>query len=163
MRLFVLLFAMVIGITAGGFAMIETLSLEDMTASAEAIAVATLVKSDATDGEQGVKKLANTLEIGEVLKGGLKAGEKIVIRTIDGFEDEPVFDPRTRYMLFLQKSPDGGYSTVNLVQGAWPMDQNGAFLGMGMGTKRDALEKAIKATMDKKPSAKPASDSGSLL
>jgi len=163
MRIFAVLLAMILGMTVGGYAMIQTLSLEDLTASAEVIAVATLVKSDQLGEEQGFKKLANILEIGEVLKGSLKKGDKVTIQTLAGFEDEPVFDPRTRYMLFLQKNAAGAWTTVNLVQGAWPMEPNGNFLGMGTGTKRDALEKAIKATMGKQPSAKPASDSDSLL
>lgn len=163
MRIFAMLFAMILGITVGGYAMIETLSLEDLTASAEVIAVATLVKSDQLGEDKGFKKLANTLEIGEVLKGALKKGEKVTIQTLAGFEDEPMFDPRTRYMLFLHKNDSGAYTTVNLVQGAWPIDPNGKFLGMGTGTQRDALDKAIKDTMGKKPAAKSASDSESLL
>ena len=167
MRIVVVLLAMILGMTVGGYAMIETLSLEDLTASAEVVAVATLVKADQAGEEKGFKKVSNTLEIGEVLKGGLAKGEKITIRTLAGFEDEPVFEPRIRYLLFLQKNADGAYATVNLVQGAWPISPDGKFLGMGTGTGREALEKAIKATLGRKPSEKPsgqpASGSGDSL
>jgi hypothetical protein len=137
----------------GGYAMIMTLPLEELAGEAEIIAVGTLkITTKLPKDKDGWVKIQNTVTLSEVLKGSAKAGDEVVVETLEGMEDMPVFEPRNRFILFLNKSPNGpGYVTTNLIQGYWPMDTDGKFAGMGLGVTMEQLKKA----MEKGPAPKP--------
>ncbi len=142
------LLVILLGITFGGHAMIITLPLEELTAQADLVAVVK-VASTATAAQCAPgSKVATTLTIDETLKGEKKGDGSIVIETIAGFEDSPVFDTTRKYLVFLKKTATGQYESVNFVQGVWPVADNGAFEGMGTFTTRDQLLAALAASKD---------------
>ena len=148
-------------LVTGGYAMIQTITLEELTTEAEIIGIATLkISNKMPIDKDGVVKIQSTIVFSEVLKGEVKSGDEVVIETSEGFEDMPLLEPRNRFIVFLNKAPNGNvYLTTNLIQGYWPLDKDGKPLGMGLGTTKAQLEEAIKKTKDQKPSQKtPGSD-----
>ncbi|MFZ2955776.1 MAG: hypothetical protein WA705_02625 [Candidatus Ozemobacteraceae bacterium] len=145
-------------IPIGGSAMIATLSLDDLIINSDVIVTLTLKTSkEAPKSSEGFTKIINTLSVGEVLKGDLKPQSDIIVETISGFEDSPVFEPRARYLVFLKKTTTPNlFDVTNFVQGCWPMDPSGKLLGMGTGITRTQVEVKIIETRNKKP-APPAS------
>ncbi|HNV70006.1 MAG TPA: hypothetical protein PKO06_09925 [Candidatus Ozemobacteraceae bacterium] len=134
--------------------MIATMTLDELTIRAEVIAYASVkTTEDAGESEPGMKLMKTHLQITNVLKGAVKVGDIVEITTVKGMEDEPEFLPKGNYLLLLKKNAAGEYQTVNLIQGAWPVDNNGMFAGLGLGTTPDQLKKSIAATKDKMPPA----------
>jgi len=151
-------------VVTGGFAMIQTISLEELTAEAEIIGIATLkISNKMPKDKDGFVKIQSTVVLSEVLKGEAKTGDEVIIETIEGIEDMPLLEPRNRFIVFLNKAPNGNvYLTTNLIQGYWPLDKDGKPLGMGLGTTKAQLEEAIKKTKDQKPTKTPSSDAPSF-
>ena len=139
------LILLLVTISIGGFAMIETLSLEQLAAESDLIVQATVLGVKETGKTpEGVEICANLAEISEVLKGELAIGEKIKIKTFPGFEDGVKLIQRNQYILFLQKK-DNYYMVTNSVQGCWGIDEKGNFTGMGTGKSLTEVKKAIAA------------------
>lgn len=145
---------LVFAVPTGGFAMIATYTLDELTIRSEIIAYGMLKEAkDAGKEEDGLKKLENIIEIADVLKGENLKGKTVAIPTITGLEDQPEFAPRVKYLLFLKKIGEGSYETVNFLQGAWPVDPSGMFSGLGLGVTPDQLKRSIEATRGKAPPA----------
>jgi hypothetical protein len=145
---------LLLSFSTGGFARIETLSLDDLVIQSDVIAIATLKNAEKMpkDEKDGFTRIKNTVSLSLILKGEAKTVEDIVIETIDGIEDEPVFEPRVRFILFLQKNPTSGiWHTTNLIQGFWILDKDENPLGMGLGTSKAQLEQVILKTRGQKP------------
>lgn len=139
-------------IATGAFAMISTLSLDDLVIQSDLIVKVTVAAtSEVTiDGASGVT-LETLADVGEVLKGS-EESKRIKIFTTKGAEDQPNFKDGQRALLFLQNSPlADGYVVTNLIQGWWPMDESDAFLAMGTGTAMSELTEAIARNKDKVP------------
>ncbi|MBF0501639.1 MAG: hypothetical protein HQM09_15980 [Candidatus Riflebacteria bacterium] len=152
--------ACIIFIPIGGYAMIATLSLDNLVINSDSVVTVTLkTKTEGGKDAKGFANLANTLTVLESLKGNIKPGTDIVIETISGFEDSPVFEPRMQFLVFLQKIETatstkevaGHFKVTNFVQGCWPIDHSGKLLGMGTGTTRAQVEAKIVETRGKKP------------
>jgi len=138
---------------SGGWAMIQTLSLEDLVIEADVIGMATLkvINKGKADKNLGTK-VENTIVLSEVWKGGVKVNSEAVIETIEGMEDQPIFDPKGKFIVFLKKVPDSErYQTVNLIQGCWPLDKEGKPMGMGLGTSIEKIKEVIQKTAGQKP------------
>lgn len=132
-------------ITLGGHAMIETLSLEQLASESDLIvSVRMLGVKETGKTPEGVEIQANLAEIAATHKGELKVGDKIKIKTFPGFEDGVSFTENKSYLLFLQKQ-DSYYIVTNSVQGTWEVDENGSFMGMGTGKTLQDVKKAIEA------------------
>ncbi len=147
--LFVVLFSFV---STGGYAMIATMTLDELTVRAEIIAYAEVAGiQEMIDPDTKQAAVKTDLRLTNVLKGPLKSGDHVMLRREKGMEDEPQFSEKGTYLLFLKKNAAGDYETVNLVQGAWPVDNNGMYAGLGLGTTPDQLKRSIEATKDKVP------------
>jgi len=129
----------------GGYAMIETLSIEQLTAISDLVVSAKLIGVKETGKTpEGVNICANLAEITEVFKGELPVGEKIKIKTFPGFEDGVKFSEGKKYLLFLQKQ-ENHFIVTNSVQGSWEIDEQGKFMGMGTGKTIEEVKKAVTA------------------
>lgn len=132
-------------LTIGGHAMIETLTLEDLAQGADLIVKGT-IKGIKSAGKipEGPEVIACLLEAGEVFKGDGKSGDNLKIKNYRGIEDMPEFKEGSQYLLFLKKV-ESHFEIVNGVQGSWPVDENGKFLGMGTDITVERLKTAITA------------------
>lgn len=134
-------------------AMIRTLSLSDLVKQSELIVLAKVEKVGEIDqSAKGLSTVKNVLLTEKVLKGTWDQREPLVVMTLQGaagggvgsIEDQVEFPPKGfRVVVFLKKNTTGGWETVNLVQGIWPMKDQKP-MGMGLGTTLEQLEKAIK-------------------
>ena len=153
MKYFILA-AICLGILAtGAYAMIETLSLEDLAARSEFIVsvrvvgiekVARTAQNNAlyADVPEELVLMSNQFEVSASHKGALVHGDGLIVETWAGFEDSPVMVPGGSYLLFLVKS-ENGYMVVNGPQGCWPIEADGSFSGMGLDISLDQLKSAI--------------------
>ena len=132
-------------LTIGGHAMIETLTLEDLSHGADMIVRGT-IKGIKSAGKipEGPEALACLFETVEVFKGNSKSGDNLKIKNYRGIEDAPEFKEGGQYLLFLKKV-ESHFEIVNGVQGSWPVDENGKFLGMGTDISIERLKTAITA------------------
>ena len=141
-------------LSTGVHAMIETLNLDELVGRSELIvtgkvmAIKPLPRTPETaaiyaDLPEQLSFLDNEIEVVESCKGSLKAGEKLNIRTLSGFEDSSAFAADRTYMLFLA-TRDGQYEVVNSPQGCWPVEEDGKFGGMGFETTMEQVRAAIK-------------------
>ena len=132
-------------LTIGGHAMIETLTLEDLSHGADMIVRGT-IKGIKSAGKipEGPEVLACLFETVEVFKGNSKSGDNLKIKNYRGIEDAPEFKEGGQYLLFLKKV-ESHFEIVNGVQGSWPVDENGKFLGMGTDISIERLKTAIAA------------------
>lgn len=146
--------AICLGILAtGAYAMIETLSLEDLAAKSEFIVsvrvvgiekVARTAQNNAryADVPEELVLMSNQFEVSASHKGSLVHGDGLIVETWAGFEDSPVMVPGGSYLLFLVKG-ENGYMVVNGPQGCWPIETDGSFSGMGLDISLDQLKSAI--------------------
>jgi len=141
-------------LSTGVHAMIETLNLDELVGRSEMIVTAkvTAIKpvprtpETATiyaDLPEQLAFLDNEIEVVESCKGSLKAGDKLSIRTLSGFEDSSTFVADRTYLLFLA-TREGQYEIVNTPQGCWPVEEGGKFGGMGFETTMEQVRAAIK-------------------
>lgn len=138
-------------LTIGGYAMIETLTLEQLAHGADVVVKGNITGVKSTGKlPEGPEVMACLLEVSEVLKGEIKPGDKLKIKTYNGVEDMPIFNENGQYMLFLKKV-DSHFEAFNGVQGSWPIDPDGRFSGMGHGKTIDQ----IKAVLDSIPLKQP--------
>jgi hypothetical protein len=108
-------------VTTGGSAMIETLSLEQLSHESDEVVMASVVAVKNTEKTpEGVQIVANLIQIEQNFKGELEPEEKIKIKTFSGVEDNVGFTQGKKYLLFLQKQ-NGYYIITNSVQGSWPV------------------------------------------
>jgi hypothetical protein len=130
-------------VTTGGSAMIETLSLEQLSHESDEVVMASVVAVKNTEKTpEGVQIVANLIQIEQNFKGELEPEEKIKIKTFSGVEDDVGFTQGKKYLLFLQKQ-NGYYIITNSVQGSWPVNEQGKFEGMGTGITLEAVKEAI--------------------
>lgn len=128
-----------------GFAMIQTLPIEELVGSSDLIVVATLKSSKVLQKDTaGFLRVEKVMTVENVLKGSAEAGKDLKIETIDGFEDSPMIPEGKKVILFLQKKATGIYKVNNLVQGSWPLLENEECGGMGFGQTLTSLKKLIK-------------------
>jgi len=144
-----------LGILAtGAHAMIETLNLDELVGRSEMIVTGrvTAIKPVPRTPENAalyadlpgqLSFLDNEIEVAESVKGSLKVGEKLSIRTLSGFEDSTTFVADRTYLLFLAVR-DGQYEIVNTPQGCWPVEEDGKFSGMGFETTIEQVKTAVK-------------------
>jgi len=129
----------------GGYAMIETLSLEQLAHGADLIVTGKIAGVRAVEKQaDGVEVVANLFEIKECLKGSIAAGEKIKIKNWSGIEDNVEFVKDRNYLLFL-RSVDGNYEVFNSPQGCWPIESDGSFSAMGHGKTIEQVKSAIES------------------
>ncbi|PKL50295.1 MAG: hypothetical protein CVV42_03305 [Candidatus Riflebacteria bacterium HGW-Riflebacteria-2] len=130
-------------LSMGGYAMIETLSLEQLAQGADLVVSGRIAGVRAGETKtDGVEVVASLFEIKECLKGGSAAGEKIRIRTWRGIEDNVDFVEGKSYLLFL-RAVDNHYEVFNSPQGSWPVEADGSFSGMGHGKSIEQVKAAI--------------------
>jgi hypothetical protein len=138
-----LMILVLLAIATGGTAMIETLSLEQLAHQSDAVVFATVIAIKSTEKTpEGVRVIANLVQVSESLKGELKPEEKIKIKTFAGVEDNVTFNEQQKYLLFLQKA-DGFYNITNAIQGCWPVEADGKFSKMGSGISLKEVKEAI--------------------
>ncbi|GAB1354974.1 hypothetical protein MASR1M12_37140 [Erysipelotrichia bacterium] len=141
-------------LSTGVHAMIETLNLDELVGRSEMIltgkvtAIKPVPRTPETaaiyaDLPEQLSFLDNEIEVIESCKGSLKAGEKLSVRTLSGFEDSSIFVADRSYLLFLAVR-DGQYEVVNTPQGCWPVEEDGKFGGMGFETTMEQVKAAIK-------------------
>ncbi|MBU1107862.1 MAG: hypothetical protein KKB51_14405 [Candidatus Riflebacteria bacterium] len=132
-------------LTAGGYAMIETMSLEQLSHGADMVVTGSIVGVKLT-GKQpdGTEVMANLFEIKECLKGEIAVGEKLKIKTWRGIEDNVEFAEGKSYLLFL-RSVEGHYEVFNSPQGSWPVESDGTFSAMGHGKTIEQVKTAIQS------------------
>ena len=136
----------------GGFAMIQTLPLDQLVGSSDLIVVASLKSSrDLQKDTAGFVHVEQLVSVKQVLKGAAAPDEDLTFETLRGFEDSPRLSKGAPYILFLKKNAAGAWEVNNLVQGAWPLAGDGKCLGMGTGQTLDSL----KAVIAKNPQAAP--------
>ncbi len=142
-------------LTIGGYAMIETLSLEQLVQGADIVVTGT-IKGIKSAGKlpEGPEVLACLFEVGEILKGEVKVGDSLKIKNYRGIEDMPDFKEGSRYVLFLKKV-ESHFEVFNSIQGSWPIDTDGKFLGMGHGQTLAQIKTALKAKPAKQTEFKP--------
>ena len=138
-------------ITGGCFAMIETLSCDDLINGSDMIVIASVVDISKADSEKqkelpmGMEILANTVEINEHLTN-TSSKKQIIITTIKGFEDEITFEKNETYLLFLKKNDDG-YIVFNSPQGAFKIEPDNSLSGMiKLGITLDSAKEKIAKT-----------------
>lgn len=144
-----LLFVALCILSSGAFAMIQTLSTEELVAGSDLIVIASL-KSSTEVGKtpEGFRRLDNVLVVAEVLKGEVPPGAELTVATLGGFEDSVEFPAQGKGVLFLKKIEDGRYEVHNLVQGWWPLGPQDTPGGMGTGTSLARLKEIIKGLAD---------------
>ncbi|MBF0500605.1 MAG: hypothetical protein HQM09_10775 [Candidatus Riflebacteria bacterium] len=142
---------LLLAIVTGGFAMIMEMPFDKLVSESVIIAVASMKSANKQQADaQGNAKLENTIVIEEVLKGTGKAGDEIVVDTIADFEDSAVFEPKTKFIVFLTKATDAThYQTTNMIQGYWPIDEKGRLAKMGTGKTKEQVIETIKKTSKK--------------
>lgn len=132
-------------LSIGGYAMIETLSLEQLAHGADLIVAGRVAGVRAGEKQaDGVDVVANLFEVRECLKGAIAVGEKIRIRTLRGIEDNVEFVEGRSYLLFL-RSVDSHYEVFNSPQGSWPVEKDGSFSAMGHGKTIEQVKSAIES------------------
>ncbi|PKL38260.1 MAG: hypothetical protein CVV41_22660 [Candidatus Riflebacteria bacterium HGW-Riflebacteria-1] len=138
---------------AGGYGMIETLSLDSLVQSADVIAMVEVVGVKSVGRlPSEIEVIANLVTVDEPLKGGVAVGEKLKIKTYRGIEDNPDLVEGSRVLIFLNRA-DNHYIFTNAIQGWWPVGEDGKFMAMGKGTSLDDVKEAIKRPPQPKPAA----------
>jgi hypothetical protein len=136
---------LVIILSSGANAMIETMDLEQLVHGADVILLGRINGVKATGNlPEGPQVIANLFEIEETLKGSLAAGEKIRIKTFNGVSDNASFKEGAKYLVFLKKS-DSHFEVFNGIQGCWPVEKDKSFSGMGYGISIDQVKAAIES------------------
>ena len=139
-------------VPTGGYAMIQTLPLEQLVGGSDLVVVAMLKSSrDLQKDSAGFLRVEKVVTIDKVLKGSATSGKDLTFETIADFEDSPKIPKGCKVVLFLKANEAGVYEVVNLVQGAWPLLENGKCSGMGLGQTLNSLIELIK----KNPQAAP--------
>ncbi len=132
-------------LSIGGYAMIETLSLEQLAHGADLIVTGRITGVRAGEKQaDGVDVVASLFEVKECLKGSIAAGEKIRIRTWRGIEDNVDFVEGKNYLLFL-RSVDSHFEVFNSPQGCWPVEKDGSFSAMGHGKTIEQVKTSIES------------------
>ncbi len=140
---------LLVGLSAN--AMIRTLPFPDLVKKAEVIVIVQVVDQKITE-EAGAAnpKVHTEVEIERVLKGGLKAKDRLQFDTYGtakkAREDSPIFPEKGRKaVLFLVKGDGGRWLLVNGIQGLWPLQaETGKTLGMGFRYSVEQVEAEVK-------------------
>lgn len=132
-------------IVTGGHAMIETLNLEQLAHGADMVVMIKVAGIKSTGKlPEGPEVMANLCEVKQILKGEVKTGEKIKVKTYSGVTDNVVFVENGEYLLFLKKI-DSHFEIFNGLQGCWPVDKDGSFTGMGHQKNLGHVKAAIES------------------
>ncbi|MBF0545803.1 MAG: hypothetical protein HQM08_15275 [Candidatus Riflebacteria bacterium] len=135
---------MVVLCLTGGFAMIQTLSVDELVKMADLIAIAKLKEIKPTDkSPEGFQKLENTIVLEEILKGEEKKGDERTFITFSGLEDNPTIASDGLFLIFLTKTASQTWDLTNLIQGYWPFLKDGRLGGMGLRYNLDIVKQAI--------------------
>ncbi len=158
MKLKMALVSVLILAAVGASAMIEVMSLEQLAHGADAVCVGRITGVQSTGTlPEGPEVFANLFEVVEQLKGEMKVGEKVKIKTYGGVTDNATFKEGEKCLLFLRKV-DRHYEVFNGLQGSWPIDGNGKLQGMGYGKSIDHVKAALQSVPLKiQPKFKPLS------
>ncbi|MBF0407164.1 MAG: hypothetical protein HQM10_07415 [Candidatus Riflebacteria bacterium] len=125
--------------------MIQTLPIDELAGMSDLIAIAKLKETKkASATPEGFQMLENTIIIEEVLKGSEKPGYEAVFSTIENMEDNPVIRTEGKFIIFLTKNASQTWNLTNMVQGYWPILDEGKFAGMGLRYDMPTLKKAIE-------------------
>ncbi len=145
MKKIALILCLVLISIGGGYAMIETLSLDQLAHGADLLVTGSIVgvKSGGKEAS-GVEVVANLFEVRECLKGDLAVGEKLKIKTWRGIEDNVEFVEGRRYLLFLRQV-ENYYEVFNSPQGSWPVESDGSFSAMGYGKTLEQVRSALES------------------
>lgn len=141
----------ILAINFGAYSMILTLSLQDLVDSSELIVIASINEISEIPADKKTININNTLAPEQILKGNWDKSQKIVVTTsrpagvTDWIEDLVQFPPvGERAVVFLKTDDSGKMTTVNTIQGIWPIDPEiGDYLQMGFGITEEELLKAI--------------------
>ncbi|MBF0543888.1 MAG: hypothetical protein HQM08_05630 [Candidatus Riflebacteria bacterium] len=137
--------------TTGGFAMIVTMSLDDLVINSDLIAIGKLEKSTEGTGQTGgFKNMTNLLSLSEVIKGEEKKMKDVSVDTLADFEDEAKLPSDGIFMIFLKKGNEGKFLPTNGIQSCWPISDEKLF-GMGHGYTIDQIRETVKKNKGKKP------------
>jgi len=132
-------------ITFGGYAMIETMNLEQLAHGADLIVSGSISAVKSTGKmPDGPEIMANQFEVKECLKGDIAVGDKLKIKTLRGIEDNVEFVEGRNYLLFL-RTVENHYEVFNSPQGSWPIESDGSFSAMGHGKTVEQVKTAIQS------------------
>jgi hypothetical protein len=126
------------------FSMIREVPLNKLVHSSSIIVVANVeMVKQVGKNEMDLMVMANLLNIENAIKGEIKNGEKIRVKTFAGIEDLPTFKVGSKLLLFLVNK--GTFYEVNYgIQGCWPI-RNGKLDGMGTGKTIEDIKKEMAA------------------
>lgn len=138
--LLIVLMAILVATTAN--AMVREVSLGYLAHNADII-VRAEIEFAKTVGTlpNGLSVIANQATVNAVIKGEVKQGDKLRIKTYGNIEDLPTFEPGKLLVLFLKKV-DNYYEVFCGLQGAWPIYE-GKFTGFGNGKTTDDIRDAL--------------------
>lgn len=128
----------------GSYAMIQTLSLEELASGAELIVIGkTISVKTGKKTPEGFTIIENLIEVQKGFKGKISNGEQIKILTYENMEDSIEFVEGKKFLLFLTKY-ENQYIVFNSPQGGWPINADGSFAGMGTDITLEQVRAAIK-------------------
>jgi len=134
----------------GVFAMISTLSLEELVIESDFIIEASVKKQNPLPDEQmsGPYEVFTTLVVHRSLKGTLVAEEEITVLTYAGISGAVRFPEDSRFIVFVVRH-GSDYHVVNGLQGLWEIwPKDNSFMGMGTGVTAEILTKTIADSKD---------------
>ena len=125
--------------------MLVAVSLNEMAAKADIIVQGTvLATKNIGKNKYGFETVGNLIQVDKpVLKGNVKVGDKIKIKTFADVEDSATFEKGQKFLLFLKKE-DNHYLVFNGLQGEWIIMNNGKFGGLGHDKTIKDVKKALK-------------------
>lgn len=134
-------------------AMIITLPIQELVKKSDLILIAKVEQQTEIEVDKNqISTIKNVILPEKILKGSWNIKEPLTIFTkkcgepgsIGWLEDQPELPPKgSKVLLFLYKADDGTYQPVNLVQGVWPINNDGKLLGMGYGYTLKQIQDCI--------------------
>ena len=98
---------------------------------------------------KNVNIIGNLAKVNAVIKGDVKSGDKLKIKTYTNVEDLLTFQVGNLMLLFLIQKDN--YYEVNCgIQGAWPI-KDGKFYGMGTGKTVEDIKTALSTSIKPLP------------
>ncbi len=128
---------------------IRVMPLEELVIQSELIVLASFKQKEEMGkvGDYGLTEIKNTIEIIEVYKGDVAAGDLIEVITLDGIVGGITFHQDYDFIVFLAaESECGSISVVNFNQGYWPLSSSDEILGMHSNTSIDELKEVVAST-----------------
>jgi hypothetical protein len=132
-------------VSLGGYAMIETMNLDQLAHGADLIVSGSIIAVRSTGKmPDGPEIMANQFAVKDCLKGEIVDGDKLKIKTLRGIEDNVEFVEGKSYLLFLRRV-ESHYEVFNSPQGSWPIESDGSFSAMGHGKTIEQVKAAIES------------------